>query len=171
MNRLLSTAEQCGMDDVVKAPTGASEPAAKIGVAMLTWAVDLARTKLPRGYTRPEHAFAITYALGLFYGTVALAGRVSTDALLSARDATLATQQIDPIVETAAELSLFDDIMHRAADLALHGRNPGKALTDKLMRYSLLGILEVPETEPTAQVMLARMAQCIAEMDAAVQTN
>ena len=167
MNRLLDMAAACGMTDVTGTPASPAAPAQAIGEAIQAWSGQLMHTRLPRGYLRPEHALAITWALGLFHATVCLCGRVDTGALLAVREALLSPLPIDREAQAQTEEALFGELMHRAADLALHGRMPGPALTTSLMRHSLLGILFLDEGSPEADSALAQMAQCIAAMEAA----
>lgn len=172
MNRLLEIAGEYGTlpEDFMPAEGEAALAVAEdANEAVFAWACALAKTRTPRGYMRPEHAFAVAYALGTFYLVSARAGQCDFDGFTACRVHYLGHLSIDQAAEDAAEQSLYDDLTHRAADIALHGRQPGPELVKRLMAHSLAGLLELQDDTPEKTAVLAAMQAAVAAIDAAGQ--
>lgn len=170
MIQLIDNARQLGIladgwqqatgDDALAVAEDANE-------AIFAWAVALAQMKTSRGYMRPEHAFAVAYALGGFYLLLSCADRCDFDAFMACRVHFLGHLTIDHLMEDESEKILLDDLMHRAADIALHGRKPGEELVKRLMTYSLMGLVDVEEASSDGETLLETLDALMAAIRSA----
>lgn len=170
MNPMLETAHHYGVlpEGFTEASGDAALAAAEdANEALFAWGCAQAKARTPRGYVRPEHAFAVAYALGCFYLTCARPGEIDFDALSACRVHYLGHLSIDQTAEDAAERQLYEELIHRAADIALHGREPGAGLVKRLMTHSLTGLLELSDDTPEKTAALALLDSAVSALDRA----